>query len=185
MGDPSSSSVDSEVVDLISSFLGPTDSNPASKQVDAAVRDISEIRDSESEVITYYDSVSFRVVIFSKDRPWQLQQLLQSMKLPIENDQEFESGTTLRVNIFIIIHASRHQFRSGYSDALNSLVKRQDGHDRWKIHLYFEGKTLSELDQAPEPDNLMPNSFAQLLKHTLTSKMQLNEKTNSSSQEVV
>eukprot|EP00956_Cyclotella_meneghiniana_P001804 scaffold1971_cov25-Cyclotella_meneghiniana.AAC.1 len=187
MGDPSSSSssVDSGVVDLISSFLGPTDANPASKQVDAAVRDISEIHDSESELITYYDSVSVRVVIFSKDRPWQLQQLLQSMKLPIENDEEFESSTTPRVDIFIIIHASCHQFRLGYNDALNSLVKRQDGHDRWKIHLYFEGDTLSELDQAPEPDNQMTNSFAQLLKYTLTSKLQLNENTNSSSQEVV
>lgn len=185
MSDPSLS-VDSGVVDLISSFLGSIDVNPPPTQPDAAARDNTETHehDAESELITDYDSASVRVVIFSKDRPWQLQQLLQSMKLSIETKQVYEFSTILRVDIFIIIHTSCHQFRTGYCDALDYLDMRQDGSDRLKIHLYFEGETYA-LDQAPEPDHRLPSSFSRLLKYTLTSKIQLTENTNSRSQEIV
>ncbi|KAL3791188.1 hypothetical protein ACHAWO_013619 [Cyclotella atomus] len=143
---------DSGVIDLISSFLGPVELDPQPTS-NAASNANNQIAAIQSKSISQIDSVSARVIIFSKDRPWQLQQLLLSMKLP--SDGNFRCSSIVRVDIHIIIHASHLDFRRGYGTVIQSIEKDCA---KWRVHFHFEG----DISLSTESDH-----FSRLLRHTL------------------
>lgn len=111
---------------LISEFLG---GNEAKIDEDTCVTSDLPNTSSEVECIDFGGDVllsetkkissnySHKIVIFSKDRPWQLQQLLRSMD-PTNDGQKsnnmlYKDCST--IDIFIIVNISTKDFRDGYS----------------------------------------------------------------------
>eukprot|EP00978_Attheya_sp_CCMP212_P035166 scaffold151426_cov61-Attheya_sp.AAC.2 len=88
----------SGLLDLVASFLGPTPQPPPT----ALRRSIDRPKDvAKQEDSTDCDC---RVIVFSKDRPWQLQQLLRSMDL--KNSDSSEDSNSTSVEIRIIVHVT-------------------------------------------------------------------------------
>lgn len=125
---------DSNLIALVSSFLGPA---AAASATDAAAdAQISAIPSKHSSVdddatidavavaasgdvtkaCVKYQKLSARVVILSKDRPWQLKQLMRSMKLVERgsNSNDMMSSLLRTLEIYIILRASTPSFTRGY-----------------------------------------------------------------------
>ena len=121
---------------------------------------------------------SVRVVIFSKDRPWQLQQLLRSMKLPFYciNDRYRGSEKVFlrEVDIYVILRASSSPFTRGYDKVIkeysNQLCFHADG-KIWKLHFLNENEwevNDTNTSTSVNEEHLKTNAFSQILEHVLT-----------------
>lgn len=152
---------DSGVVDLISSFLGSVELNQSSAPAAVPTTDNDQTGKIDSMPKgAHVHSASAHVIIFSKDRPWQLQQLLRSMDLP--NEKGFAYNNIISVDVFIIVCASNEEFRSGYDNIYNSPLVRQTCGTSWRIHFLFEDDVEANIiDQ-------QSNAFARLLRRSLT-----------------
>ena len=151
---------DSSVIDLISSFVGSIDDiNPSTADLHQDVATDSPVSGPKPSV--HYIS-SVRVIIFSKDRPWQLQQLLRSMQLPAD-DGCWKSNSISRVDIIIIIHASRHEFYVGYETAIQSFLR--DSSEMLNIKFCFEEE--DKIRNEVFTDDSYSNSFSKLLQSAL------------------
>jgi hypothetical protein len=128
---------DSGVIDIISSFLGELDPQPISHAASNENDQAAAIDTIQSKIIAQSDSASARVIVFSKDRPWQLQQLLTSMKLP--SGGKFTHNSIARVDIRIIINASHREFRQGYDTVIQSILDSKKDCDKWRVQFHFEG----------------------------------------------
>ncbi|KAL7489602.1 hypothetical protein ACHAW6_015256, partial [Cyclotella cf. meneghiniana] len=164
----------SGLVDLIASFLGSGIDHPSSPS--ELVREPSnspaDSLEAESNIVGHDSQLNppVRVVVFSKDRPWQLQQLLLTMKLPFPNGQHYsDRGSMLRVDIFVIVHSSSEEFSRGYKSVMHSTASRDDNsiRERWQVHFLFE-QGGDDANQNTNPDNEQSNSFSRILKHVLT-----------------
>lgn len=98
------------ILGLIGSFIGneeneydSTSGNAEQVQTDT-VEDENNVSAAASSVL----DMMYSVIIFSKDRPWQLSELLRSMEL--EKFHQYE----LNISIKVILFASNNDFRKGY-----------------------------------------------------------------------
>eukprot|EP00584_Thalassiosira_punctigera_P006496 CAMPEP_0172536872 /NCGR_PEP_ID=MMETSP1067-20121228/8592_1 /TAXON_ID=265564 ORGANISM="Thalassiosira punctigera, Strain Tpunct2005C2" /NCGR_SAMPLE_ID=MMETSP1067 /ASSEMBLY_ACC=CAM_ASM_000444 /LENGTH=853 /DNA_ID=CAMNT_0013322053 /DNA_START=80 /DNA_END=2638 /DNA_ORIENTATION=- len=145
-----------DLIGLISSFLGqsPSDADGDASKPSASwppSREyLSPSMSGDAVNVTIEDNAfsgqestipPARVIVFSKDRPWQLQQLLRSMKL------HRHSSLLHYFNIHIILRASSPKFCRGYERVM---------------HEYDGMHFLMESDHEEE------KSFSSLLEHALT-----------------
>ena len=98
------------ILDRISSFL---DSSSVPNQK-SQTKTIIEVK-QENELLYQKDQSEFKVVIFTKDRPWQLQQILYSMKLELVED-------IMPITINIICYASSIEFHHGYDQVRQEFI---------------------------------------------------------------
>jgi glycosyltransferase involved in cell wall biosynthesis len=158
------SAEEAPMFDLISSFLGPSPPRPVSeaatkdgtcsypqkqhphKQIKDNGLDFTCISGSESRAIADRND-PHKIIIFSKDRPWQLQQLLRSMRL--DNSLRDKDLTIL------IVCKVTCQYKSGYDKVKNNFDDAGDS-NQLKI------KWLYECDSGGQN-----NSFAYLLESAL------------------
>lgn len=110
---------DAPVFDLISSFMGNTSRLPTQVTPEARTNINDATEERENSMIDHPLKPVHKIIIFSKDRPWQLQQLLISMQLNIVPPNKL-------LHIFIICRVVE-SFKSGYdkvqqmfSDVCNS-----------------------------------------------------------------
>ena len=151
---------ETDFIGLISSFLGPTSDDAVSE---------SPALPSDAPLILKNDGDDFngipptRIVIFSKDRPWQLQQLLRSMKLPTHHASlEHDASFIRHVEIFIICRATTLDFVEGYEQ----IKQTYDEFDTYvKLRFLYEGEWMHR--DAPITDNLENKSFSVLLEYAL------------------
>ena len=154
---------DSNVIDLISSFVGSIDhGNPSTDLFQDASEASCGTDNIPKPCVSYTSSV--RVIIFSKDRPWQLQQLLRSMHLPFV-DGCWKSNFISKVDIFIIIHASCHDFYVGYETVMQSFIKGCPNVCSIDFRFEEENKTRETSTGA---DDSYSNSFSKLLQSAVT-----------------
>ena len=140
---------DNDVLGLISSFVGSSSlSNPETKQLqESNVLVVSESHSLKNDILHKKDCTKFKVIVCTKDRPWQLQQLLYSMKL---------EQMDIPITISIICHVSatsKHEFNHGY-DQVREEFKNING-----IYLQWMYETNSHDDNSC--------SFASLLEQAL------------------
>lgn len=162
---------ETDFIGLISSFLGP----PApAVEGDSVEESFTETISSAPKTILplsssstashpdVFDIPSTRVVIFSKDRPWQLQQLLLSMKLTTDKDNSDDVSFLRDMEIFIIFKASSLNFVMGYEQVMKQFNSN-------KIRFLCEGEWMGDesLDVFPSLSGNMDNSFSYLLKYAL------------------
>ncbi|EED92963.1 predicted protein [Thalassiosira pseudonana CCMP1335] len=158
----------SDLIGLISSFLGPTSRSDVSRSSGASTSTSTpSSRPSFSVSSTTNRNVireasPARVVVFSKDRPWQLQELLLSMKLA---SPHYNNSTINRIDIYIILHATSPLFRDGYERVILSIKRDQLVHERNHLHFLFEGEWVHPSDTAPFAND--SNSFSQILQYVL------------------
>lgn len=155
---------ETDFIGLISSFLGPASDDIAGAAADAAPSEAPSIIFKDDD----FDDVlppSTRVVIFSKDRPWQLQQLLRSMKLPNDNGSlDDDSASFLpHVEFFIIFRATTLDFVEGY-EQIRQMYDLVD--IPYKLCFLCEGEWMGR-DALSIPDNMQNNSFSYLLEYAL------------------
>ncbi|KAL7548399.1 hypothetical protein ACHAWF_011686 [Thalassiosira exigua] len=114
------------LIDLVSSFLGPAggsdacdgpeDAVPSTPSRDLPAPAVDAAASSGDDGTTPVGSGAVPragVVVFSKDRPWQLQQLLRSMELRCENaSRGFRARRNL--DVVVILRASAPDFAAGY-----------------------------------------------------------------------
>eukprot|EP00986_Skeletonema_menzelii_P014693 scaffold10026_cov187-Skeletonema_menzelii.AAC.3 len=155
-----------DFIGLISSFLGPTSDDVVSESPALLPSDAPSIlkNDDEFDVIP-----STRVVIFSKDRPWQLQQLLRSMKLTIghyASSDDHDASFVQRVKIFIICRATTLDFVEGY-EQIKQTYDQVDTHI--KPRFLYEGEWMCQdnYDHASVTEDLENESFSFLLDYAL------------------
>lgn len=103
-----------------------------------------------------------RIIIFSKDRPWQLQQLLKSMRLTDyylkENGGETRRGFPSKLEIFIIYCASTPPFSRGYDKVKQEFFEKK----LWEIHFVNEDEWKTNGGIAES------NAFSEILEHVIT-----------------
>mmetsp|Transcript_6888 Transcript_6888/g.10175 ORF Transcript_6888/g.10175 Transcript_6888/m.10175 type:complete len:886 (+) Transcript_6888:87-2744(+) len=161
---------ETDFIGLISSFLGP-----ASDDVDrvSPAPALSSVAPSISKNNDDFDVLpSTRVVIFSKDRPWQLQQLLRSMKLPIidnASSDNHEASFVQRVDIFIICRATTADFAEGYEQIKQAYCQVDT---QIKPCFLYEGEWMGRnaLDHVSISDIIENKSFSFLLEYALNTK---------------
>ena len=155
-----SSDANNDLIGLVSSFLGPA------AAAAAAADDDTDAQSSSPEFKTKTSCVEVgefavddcvkcinqtllfaRVIVFSKDRPWQLKQLLRSLQIAGKGSNQSQRLLG-KFDVYIIVRASTPSFSRGY----NSLIKEHDD------ILHF----LVENDQSKE------TSFSSLLLQALT-----------------
>lgn len=106
---------DNDVLGLISSFVGSSsfsNNNPETKQLqqESNVVVVTESNLKNDILYNEKDCTKCKVIVCTKDRPWQLQQLLYSMKL--------EQIEDIPITISIICHVSatsKQEFSHGYN----------------------------------------------------------------------
>eukprot|EP00985_Skeletonema_marinoi_P005449 scaffold2360_cov130-Skeletonema_marinoi.AAC.1 len=159
---------ETDFIGLISSFLGP-----ASDDVDRVAPALSSVAPSISKNNDDFDVLpSTRVVIFSKDRPWQLQQLLRSMKLPIidnASSDNHEASFVQRVDIFIICRATTADFAEGYEQIKQAYCQVDT---QIKPCFLYEGEWMGRdgLDHVSISDIIENKSFSFLLEYALNTR---------------
>ncbi|KAL7542927.1 hypothetical protein ACHAXR_012212 [Thalassiosira sp. AJA248-18] len=156
------------VIGLISSFIGTSGPDVNGPESSAPLTISSDNNNAlapsvktEANPSTEHDSTitpRARVVIFSKDRPWQLQQLLMSMKLR-SKDSSRHTCLLHNCNIHIILRASTTAYKIGYEKVMHA-------------HEYDGVNFLIEDDQQTEA-----TSFSSLLEQALTVDTSRNEDT--------
>lgn len=156
---PAKMDLETDFIGLISSFLGPN------SEEDVAGRDASVTPSAAYASSDDIDTLSTQVVIFSKDRPWQLQQLLRSMKLPGDNFHSDDANFLPYVEIFIIFRATTSDFVEGYEQIMQTYHVDKS----YKICFLCEGEWTGRdaLDVLSTSDNMEDNSFSYLLEYTL------------------
>ena len=152
---------ETDFIGLISSFLGPSSGDVASSAAPAALSSAapSVFKDDDFDVPV----PSTRVVIFSKDRPWQLQQLLRSMQLPNDSTSTADDD----VEIFIIFRATS-DFVDGYEQIIRQAYCQVNTPYPYKLCFLCEGEWMGSdtLDALSVFEN---NSFSYLLEYALNS----------------
>ena len=139
-GTSDGSSGDNDLIGLISSFLEQPD------RCDHPCR-APPPSDPEPNRASSAPSSSARVIIFSKDRPWQLQELLRSAlgtQAPPRN-----------CGVYVVLRASSPDFHRGYEKVMED-VRRRAGHPRDTVRFLIED------------DGAKDTSFSSLLEHALT-----------------
>jgi glycosyltransferase involved in cell wall biosynthesis len=139
---------------LISEFLGDTCVSTSNRLLENTSGEVESINLLLPEAKGKISNYSHRIVIFSKDRPWQLQQLLRSMD-PTNDGQKNNNN---KLHIFIIINVSNKDFRDGYSS-----VKQE-----------YEYLNISWLYESKEENSL----FAQLFEIAIFNDCTENESGN-------
>jgi hypothetical protein len=158
---------ETDFIGLISSFLGPpAPAVEGGSVVDSVAEAVSSAASHPDDA---FDIPSTRVVIFSKDRPWQLQQLLHSMKLT-NNDCSDDVSFLRDVEIFIIFKASSLNFAMGYEQVMKQFNSK-------RIRFLCEGEWMGDesLDVLPSLSDNMDNSFSYLLEYALNTRSNAND----------
>ncbi len=108
---------DASMFDLISSFLGPSSLPRTGRVMYELTEDSHQCHEDkgrgESSTQTAETSIEHKIIIFSKDRPWQLQQLLRSMHLnkTIRNNN---------IHVYVICRVTI-SFKSGYDEVKDTV----------------------------------------------------------------
>ncbi len=163
---------ETDFIGLISSFLGPPSSdvvNDASSSSSAAPLPLPSVTPSILKNNDEFDVLpSTRVVIFSKDRPWQLQQLLRSMKLPLDDTSLDDRNASFvqRAEVYIICRATTLDFEEGYNQVKESYCQADTP---IKPVFLYEGEWMcrDDLGHASIPDNIENETFSSLLDYAL------------------
>ena len=145
------------MIDLISSFLGPSDDEP----LPGNLQQEKQRLDQDSGIESVEPDGPFRIIIFSKDRPWQLQQLLRSMHL----EDSFRGSSCGRLLHIFIIYKVTETYESGYKKVKKDCESRQ-----WNITWYQEcdvGFHYDSSEKEYERIDSQKNSFANLLEAAL------------------
>ncbi|KAL7469965.1 hypothetical protein ACHAXS_010213 [Conticribra weissflogii] len=170
------------VLDLISSFLhGPADLSSECSKDDTAANASNHLFNSpldrsgphstgkdsdDSKTTGFFFPRKFtslaRIIIFSKDRPWQLQQLLKSMRLQDiclkENVRDMRIFPS-KVEVFIIYCASSPPFSRGYDKVVQQFSKKK----LREIHFVNENEWQTSHGGIAES-----NAFSEILECVIT-----------------
>ena len=165
---------ESGVLDLISSFLGSAAASQKSTLESVPAENVNESTTSKEDAASKYIlDPNFvppvRVVVFSKDRPWQLQQLLRSMELPITHRHSKSNLRLPMVDIFIIINASSGEFETAYKNVMQSIICNHECNcsGAWRLHFLFEDE-VNVASKGTNSGSRYSNSFSRLLKSAVT-----------------
>lgn len=143
-----SGQVNASLLGLVSSFLGDDTSPPAHNtepNVPPTATTATFIEEDDRDAFV-------RVVIFSKDRPWQLQQLFRSMRL-----QQHNSNDKLRISLELLVHITDN-YRQVYEQVISSVETQLEGQANVSLTCHYEDATSDE------------KSFQTLLENILTSE---------------
>ncbi len=142
------------MIDLISSFLGPPDDEP----LPVALQQEKQQLEQDSGIDSVERDGPFRIIIFSKDRPWQLQQLLRSMQL----EDSFHGSSCGRLLHVFIIYKVTEKYESGYEKVKKDCEARQ-------LNITWHRECDVGLNDSSEKEKAssQKNSFANLLEVAL------------------
>ena len=169
---------ETDFIGLISSFLGPATSDDDVGSVTSAAPAPSDDPSQTVDENFNISPPSTRVIIFSKDRPWQLQQLLRSMKLTIDNSSTNgdENHFIRRVEIFIICRATTSDFADGYELIRQSY---QTVVAPCRISFLYEEEAVDSNSKRENVEGKKP--FSHLLEHALNASIDANNGNNTPS----
>ena len=112
--------MDPSILNLIANFAGDVPSEINEKRTEGRRMDCHYDENEEADVSEVNMNYNVRVVIFSKDRPWQLQQLLRSMQLLNTEEDELISNYTV---IYIIVNITSAEYRDAYRQVKTQFCK--------------------------------------------------------------
>jgi len=151
-----SASGQASLLGLVSSFLGDNDSlpTPSTATQPNALTDSNVLNDASSEGETQYQDPCVKLVIFSKDRPWQLQELFRSMRL----DDCVSDDVHITVSLELLVHITE-QYQTAYDEVISSVESilesipnitltchKEDPADTSSFQSLFESMITDEVD---------------------------------------